>query len=139
MIQFLLAQLGKIKAAISSVTSELATVTSDITFETQTNYSLLTSGVENKIIQTGNVVNISMVVKCDANYNTFPGILVINNIPKNATNGNVFFTIGTNWNSYDSESNFEPIRIAISNDGKLYIRGGEAGKYYDVNISYITK
>ena len=114
---------------------KLTTTESSITLETQSNYSLITAGVQNKVMKYGNVVQVSMILQCDTPYGNSPGVLILKNIPKTAASGYSFWTFLPAWfNRSDAES----IRISLGDNGCLYARGGTAGKAYDINIAYIT-
>lgn len=109
---------------------------SNISFETQSYYSLVTSGANNKIVRNGKHITIQMVVTCVSPYDTAPGIAVINNVPSNPVGAYMFASVAPSGISTAGKS----LRVAISNETtpKLYLRNGAAGLTYDILITYIT-
>lgn len=134
MIAFLIAQIAKIKAAISAIVASETPVECAITFAEQENYTLSNIPGYNKVLRCGKVVTVQMCIECTTAYSDYPGLEFVSAgvpVPKL---GSYFFSVIPSANFLSGR----PMRVSIE-EGKIYLRHGEAGKQYEIAVVYFCE
>ena len=119
--------IGEVESQIAGLSDQIATKETELSFATNSYYSL-DSSIKAYKFESGKTVTISAIVICNTAYYTSPGYEVLT-VP--APKQNLFFRTAS------GTAGEAPLRVVIGTGGKLYLRYGQQSGIYDLTLTYI--